>query len=127
MMTHLFLSVLEISISVSLIVLVLLVAAPFLNKRYAAKWKYWIWLFLALRLIIPFSGTDVQTVVSALRQRVVQETPESEKGHAAEAAGGMTLTRRVIVEIPEQMTTPIAVQSEKRYIKIGRASCRERV
>ena len=118
MMTHLFLSVLEISISVSLIVLVLLVAAPFLNTRYAAKWKYWIWLFLALRLIIPFSGTDVQTVVSALRQRVVQETPESEKGHAAEAAGGMTLTRRVIVEIPEQMTTPIAVQSEKRYITI---------
>ena len=118
MMTRLFLSVLEISISVSLIVLVLLVAAPFLNKRYAAKWKYWIWLFLALRLIIPFSGTDVQTVVSALRQRAVQETLESEKGHAAEAAGGMVLTRRVIVEIPEQMTTPIAVQSEKRDIRI---------
>lgn len=118
MMTHLFLSVLEISISVSLIVLVLLAAAPFVNKRYAAKWKYWIWLFLALRLVIPFSGTDVQTVFADLLQRPVQETMESPKGHADEAAGNMTLTRRVIIEIPEQMAMPIAVQSEKNDIRI---------
>lgn len=118
MMTHLFLSVLEISISVSLIVLVLLAAAPFLNKRYAAKWKYWIWLFLALRLVIPFSGTDVQTVFSDLLQRPTQETMESPKGYADGAAGNMTLTRRVIIEIPEQMAMPIAVQSEKHDIRI---------
>lgn len=117
-MTHLFLSVLEISISVSLIVLVLLAAAPFLNKRYAAKWKYWIWLFLALRLVIPFSGTDVQTVFSDLLQRPTQETMESPKGYADGAAGNMTLTRRVIIEIPEQMAMPIAVQSEKHDIRI---------
>lgn len=118
MMTHLFLSVLEISISVSLIVLVLLAAAPFLNKRYAAKWKYWIWLFLALRLVIPFSGTDVQTVFSALLQRPTQETMESPKGYADGEAGNMKLTRRVIIEIPEQMAMPIAVQSEKHDIRI---------
>ena len=118
MMTHLFLSVLEISISVSLIVLVLLAAAPFVNKRYAAKWKYWIWLFLALRLIIPFSGTDVQNVFSALAQRAAQEKVESGRDHAEGAVDGMTLTGRVIVEIPEQMTTPIAVQSEKHDIRI---------
>lgn len=118
MMTHLFLSVLEISISVSLIVLALLAAAPFLNKRYAAKWKYWIWLFLALRLVIPFSGTDVQTVFSALLQRLTQETMESPKGYADVEAGNMTLTRRVIIEIPEQMAMPIAVQSEKHDIRI---------
>ena len=117
-MTHLFLSVLEISISVSLIVLVLLTAAPFLNKRYAAKWKYWIWLFLALRLVIPFSGTDVQTVFSDLLQRPAQETMDSSTGHADGAAGNMVLTRRVVIEIPEQMTTPIAVQSEKNDIRI---------
>ncbi len=61
MATNLFLSILEISISVGLIVLALILLSPFLNKRYAAKWKYWIWLFLALRLLIPVGGTDIRT------------------------------------------------------------------
>ena len=60
MAINLFLSILEISISVGLIVLVLILLSPFLNKRYAAKWKYWIWLFLALRLITPVGGTDIR-------------------------------------------------------------------
>ena len=59
MAANLFLSVLEISISTGFIVLILMLLSPFLNMRYAAKWKYWIWLFLALRLIVPISGTDV--------------------------------------------------------------------
>lgn len=35
-----FLSVFEISVSVSLVVATLILFASFLNKRYAAKWKY---------------------------------------------------------------------------------------
>lgn len=54
-MTDAFLSILEISASVSLVVLVLLLLGPFVNKRYASKWKCWIWLFLALRLLFPVS------------------------------------------------------------------------
>lgn len=34
----------------------LMLLAPFLNKRYAAKWNYLIWIFLALRLLVPFHG-----------------------------------------------------------------------
>lgn len=56
-MTNMFLSILEISIPISLIIAVLLLLTPFLNKRYAAKWKYWIWIVLALRLIIPLGGS----------------------------------------------------------------------
>lgn len=54
-MTDAFLSILEVSASVSLVVLVLLLLGPILNKRYAAKWKCWIWFFLALRLLFPVS------------------------------------------------------------------------
>lgn len=50
----LLLSVVEVSISTGIIILILLLAAPFLKKRYASEWMYFIWIGLAVRLIIPF-------------------------------------------------------------------------
>lgn len=54
MIRNLFLSIIESSVSTSIVVLVLLLLSPILNKRYAIKWKYWLWIVLAFRLIIPF-------------------------------------------------------------------------
>ena len=62
-MGNIFLSILGISVSIGLIVIGLIFLTPFLNKRYAAKWKYLIWIFLALRLLIPFSGANGQEVM----------------------------------------------------------------
>ena len=56
MIKELFLSLFEISLTTGLIILLLILLAPFLNKRYAAKWKYWIWIVLAMRLLIPYNG-----------------------------------------------------------------------
>jgi len=53
-MKDIFLSLLEISVPASLVILVLLVLSPYLNKRYAAKWKYLMWIAVALRLAVPF-------------------------------------------------------------------------
>ena len=53
MLEALFVRLLEISVTTSIIILGLRLLAPYLNKTYAAKWKYWIWLLLAVRLIIP--------------------------------------------------------------------------
>lgn len=55
MITNLFLSIFAISISTGLIILLLFVFTPFLNKRYTAKWKYLIWVLIAVRLITPFN------------------------------------------------------------------------
>lgn len=54
-MKHFFLLFFEISVSTSLIVLTLLVLSPLLSRRYAAKWKYAIWIALAFRLLIPLN------------------------------------------------------------------------
>lgn len=54
-MKSLFLLFFEISVSTSLIVLVLLILSPLLNRRYASKWKYYIWIALAFRLLIPLN------------------------------------------------------------------------
>lgn len=53
MLETVFVRFLEISATTSIIILGLCLLAPYLNKTYAAKWKYWIWLVLAVRLIIP--------------------------------------------------------------------------
>ncbi len=54
MVTNLFLSIFAISISISPVIIFLLLFTPFLNKRYAVKWKYLMWIVIAVRLTIPF-------------------------------------------------------------------------
>ncbi len=55
MIETVFIRLIEISVTTSIIILGLRLLAPYLNKTYAAKWKYWIWLLLAVRLIIPIN------------------------------------------------------------------------
>lgn len=45
----------EISVSVGLIGLVLVLVSSPLNKRFSLYWKRWAWLLFALRLVFPFS------------------------------------------------------------------------
>ena len=78
-MGNIFLSILGISVSIGLIVIGLIFLTPFLNKRYAAKWKYLIWIFLALRLLIPFSGANGQDVMDRMSQLKVGTNSESEE------------------------------------------------
>ena len=114
-MTNMFLSFLEISIPISLIIVLLLLLTPVLNKRYAAKWKYWIWIVLTLRLIIPLGGNGRQPVADMQPQMADQGRSESEIVPPDTLDNG-TVQRRVIVEIPAQITTPITVQSEKTAV-----------
>lgn len=50
---QLFLHYLAASLTTSVLVIVLYIARPRINKIYASKWKYHLWFFLAIRLIIP--------------------------------------------------------------------------
>lgn len=54
MSTNLFLNIFTISVTISPLILVLLAFTPLLNKKYAAKWNYLLWVILAVRLIVPF-------------------------------------------------------------------------
>ncbi len=96
MVTNLFLSVLEISISVGFIVLILIIFSPLLNKRYAAKWKYWVWFFLALHLIIPVSGTDIRAMAAGMLQKAAGTEADGGTEGAEAALDGTELTGRRI-------------------------------
>lgn len=112
-MTTVFLSFFGISISVSLVVAVLILLTPFLNRRYAVKWKYLIWIFLALRLLIPLSGANREFMMDTVSETKLQAGPESEENHEG-AQNGITIpSGRILVEIPTEMTTPITAQSGK--------------
>lgn len=53
-----------ISLTVSAVILILLALSPILNRRYSAKWRYIIWLLLALRLLIPYRVEISHTPIS---------------------------------------------------------------
>lgn len=112
-MGDIFLSTLGISISTGFIVIGLIFLTPFLNKRYAAKWKYLIWIFLALRLLLPFSGVNGQYVMDRMSQLKVAANFESEENDANNPTGLAVPYRGIVVEIPAQMTAPIKASSEK--------------
>ncbi len=104
-MGNLFLSTLEISVSSGLVVIGLILLTPFLNKRYAAKWKYLIWIFLSLRLLVPFSGANWQQAAHKVSEFNAQTTDHS--------TDRSTPYRRIVVEIPAQMTAPIKAPSQE--------------
>lgn len=105
-MTALFLSFLTLSLSIGVLVFALILLTPLFNMRYAAKWKYFIWIFLALRLLIPLGGGG-QFVTDRLSQTGTHVMSGAIKANASADAA----YRPIMVEIPKQMTTPITVQN----------------
>ena len=55
MLEAVFSNVVEITVVVSLLILFLLALTPLLRRQYTAKWRYWAWLALAVRLLIPWN------------------------------------------------------------------------
>lgn len=46
-------TLLEVSLSTALVILLLLLLGPLLEKRYVPRWRYWAWLVVAVRLLLP--------------------------------------------------------------------------
>lgn len=69
-MKDIFLNYLEVSVTTGMIICLLLLLTAFLNKRYTAKWKYWIWLLLAVRLLIPvnLSVVDAPVIINFITE-----------------------------------------------------------
>lgn len=59
MINELFTLILKSSISSSVVILLLFCLTPYLNKYFFMKWKYWIWLILAIYLCIPIDYSSI--------------------------------------------------------------------
>lgn len=83
-------TLLEISLSTSVVILPVLILNSFIDKRYMAKGKYILWLILAVRLIIPVNIT-------------LPEAPVT-----------VTVPERTVVLTAPSDNTPIAVMDEEQ-------------
>ena len=121
-MGNIFLSILGISVSIGLIAAVLILLAPLLNKRYAAKWKYLIWIFLALRLLVPFSGANGQYIMDRVSRLKNQTGSESEEKNSGNSTDVSTPYRRIVVELPAQIIVGGSTQTRITYQTNGMRS-----
>lgn len=63
MVESLMMTVMEITLFVSVVICFMLLLTPLFTRIYTAKWRYWIWLILATRLLIPFNLTIPKPMV----------------------------------------------------------------
>lgn len=108
---HLFLLIIEISLITSVIILTVKILSFFISKYYAAKWKKWIWLIIAVRLLIPidfsFSGVPIQVNIPSINNQfsisaVNQIHPHKgtiEKSEAKALLGGTSAANTKIEKI----------------------------
>lgn len=85
-MERMFQAILEISLFAIPVILVLALFANLLGKRYGAKWRYLIWLVVAVRLCVPIQLSlpgrmevmqiQVPSVQSGTREVLAQRTPD---------------------------------------------------
>lgn len=54
MLDEIFIDVLLISLTTSLLITAMVIVSPRLRKHYSAKWRYWLWLIIAIRLLLPY-------------------------------------------------------------------------
>ncbi|WP_343252847.1 M56 family metallopeptidase [Ligaoa zhengdingensis] len=57
MLNNLFRTILEVTMTTSAVGLLLLLLTPLLRRIYSVKWRYWAWLILAVRLLVPLNIT----------------------------------------------------------------------
>lgn len=112
-MTNVFLTFLGISATVGAAVLLIQLISPFINRRYAAKWKYLIWIFLAVRLLVPVSGIYQR---KQPEEKPTESLPSQTHTSPAESDGETIYVQqpqRFVVEIPVQAVEKIATQPKK--------------
>ena len=130
MLEKIFLSICELSISASLPILVFIIAAPVLNKRFAVKWNSRVWIFLALWLIVP-----IQKIVpfEHIAQIQIVNSDSFAKGQFIDGQSGRTNSagslsvekqaaqkrnapgpyRQLTVGMPHELTAPIIPKADQ--------------
>ncbi|WOV87215.1 M56 family metallopeptidase [Sporosarcina oncorhynchi] len=73
MMQKIFLNTLEISIMMSILILVVCMCSPLLEKKYSARLQYFVWLAIMIRLMLPIPFTIPDAPIQIDAGQVWQE------------------------------------------------------
>lgn len=77
-MERLMTALLELSLPMAVVIAVLLTAGPLLGRRFTARWRYWAWLLIAVRLLLPIGISLPQPVVTLPQPQVEFSYPVRE-------------------------------------------------
>lgn len=114
MLEHIFFSVISTSLSVSVVIILLTVLTPLIDGRYAAKWKYMVWILLALRLVFPIDPAGAQDFFrNPDAETAAEEVHSANKPMIPAAPQPAQFSRRIILEMPSEMNEPLT-QSDQR-------------
>ncbi|HHV98641.1 MAG TPA: hypothetical protein GXX36_03550 [Clostridiaceae bacterium] len=107
MVKNIFENIIEISLSVSVVIALLIVLSKVLDKNYTAKWRYWVWLILAIRLIIPVNITlpDPPINLSAPEKAV-------HEGLAGDQRNVQTMDETTVKKPENESFIPSRIESE---------------
>ena len=105
----------EITLTMSAVILLLLALGPLLSRRYAALWRYWAWLAVAVRLLIPVNISLPQAPVrlSPPEDRVVLSLPAAEP-HQASPVPAVPSAPPEPVATPAERTDPAPAEGGAR-------------
>ena len=96
-MNEIFLKIAEISATTSIVILLVAILSKIIDKKYTAGWKYWIWLVIAVRLLVPLNpGSEL------FEKKVEVEVPNVSIYVPAVFSGGTDLSTTSETVIPEQ-------------------------
>ena len=107
----------EVSAGASAVILLLFLAGKATRRAYAAKWRYWVWLALAVRLLVPAH-------VSLPRAPLTLPVPEQGISYPVPASGDSSLSIPDTVSGDErkgweEKAAMAAEQQERRTIPAG--------
>ena len=75
----------EIALTMSVVILLLLLLGPLLSRRYSIRWRYWAWLAVSVRMLLPvnFSLPEAPVRLEPPPDRVVWTAPAPAPSPAA--------------------------------------------
>ena len=59
-MVGLFANLMRVTLTMSALAALILFCTPLLKKRYSASWRYWVWMVITVRLLIPFQMPAIE-------------------------------------------------------------------
>ena len=81
MLEKIFIDALEISLTSGAAILTIILFSKLTENRFRAKWRYWVWALLALRLVLPFNIDMPKAPIKVdvpRREMVITQSPSEE-------------------------------------------------
>lgn len=103
----------EITLTMSAVILLLLLLGPILARRYAIRWRYWAWLAVAVRLLIPFNFSlpEAPVQLETPPDRVVYTAPPAAEPSAPVSTSAPPVGTSPSAPAQPVTTTPPAVSA----------------